>query len=48
VRQNAKLKIRDVPAYEGVKSLTDYVLFTRKGVELLKGLSGVRGLLSSA
>ncbi len=40
VRQRAKLKvkIRDILAYEGVKPPTGHDLFTRKGVERLRGL----------
>jgi len=40
VRQNIKLKvkIRDVLAYEGVKPPTGYGLFTKKGVDWLRGL----------
>jgi len=40
VRQRAKLKvkIRDVLAYEGAKPPADYGLYTRKGVEWLRGL----------
>ena len=40
VRQGTKLKvkIRDVLAYEGVKPPTEYGLYTRKGVDWLRGL----------
>jgi len=40
VRQTTKLKvkIRGVLAYEGVKPPGEYGLYTRKGVEWLKGL----------
>jgi hypothetical protein len=40
VRQSSKfkVKIRDVLAYEGIKPPTEYRLYTRKGVELLRSL----------
>jgi transposase len=38
VRQHAKLKVRSVLTYEGVKPPEGYGLFTKKGVEWLRGL----------